>query len=378
MARNTVSIHGYIPAQLYTGKDWYVGYYVQHPETGQLVRKRVKVNRIKNKKERKRYGLRLVHEINQKLYMGWNPFTHQEAPRSMTRLLEKLDSFLEVKKKTQRPGGFRSYKSQANALREFLVQRNRHEILISSFDRKLAADLMTFVAKKKRDLNPTTYNNYLRFFKVFWNWLIEFEYSSANPFDGIRSRRKIEKERLDVPPGVRKIITRYFEREDPNFLIVCYLIFYTLVRETEICNLKVADVRLDTQTIMIRPDVAKTGKSRISTIPDVFLEVLGRYIEGADPGDYLVGEGMRPGKLQTTDRRLRYRWNKMRDATGISDRYKLYSLRDSGIIQKLQDGVSPEEVMKQADHSSLQITTIYARHVRPEGSHQIKKRSSSF
>jgi integrase len=57
---------------------------------------------------------------------------------------------------------------------------------------------------------------------------------------------------------------------------------------------------------------------------------------------------------------------------------KLYSLRDSGIIQMLQDGISPEEVMKQADHSSLEITTIYVKHANPSGSEQIKKKGSKF
>lgn len=57
---------------------------------------------------------------------------------------------------------------------------------------------------------------------------------------------------------------------------------------------------------------------------------------------------------------------------------KLYSLRDSGIVQLLQDGVSPEEVMKQAGHSSLEITTVYVKYANPGASEQIKNKASVF
>ena len=77
------------PAQYFSGKESYVGYYVVNPYTNKMVRKKIKLNHIANSRERKRYALRLAFEINAKLYDGWNPFTDE----SMFSGPFSLDSF---------------------------------------------------------------------------------------------------------------------------------------------------------------------------------------------------------------------------------------------------------------------------------------------
>jgi len=57
---------------------------------------------------------------------------------------------------------------------------------------------------------------------------------------------------------------------------------------------------------------------------------------------------------------------------------QFYSLRDSGIIQLLKDGISPKEVMELADHSSLEVTNKYVKKARVEASEVIKRKSSGF
>ncbi len=42
--------------------------------------------------------------------------------------------------------------------------------------------------------------------------------------------------------------------------------------------------------------------------------------------------------------------------------YKLYSLRDTGITEMLESGIPDIKVMKHADYSSLEVTSIYASH----------------
>lgn len=146
---------------------------------------------------------------------------------------------------------------------------------------------------------------------------------------------------------------------------VIYLVFHTLIRPIEITRLRVRGVNLKNQVIVIPGAAAKSGKMRISTIPNVPQESLQEYIGTADPKSFLVSESMCPGKKPISERRLRYKWTNLREALDLPMEYKMYSLRDSGIVQKLQDGISPEEVMKQAGHHSIEITTIYVNHVNP-------------
>jgi hypothetical protein len=50
----------YTPPRLYVGKEWYVGWYSFCPIEQKLKRKKVKINRIPNKNERRKYN----HKIN--------------------------------------------------------------------------------------------------------------------------------------------------------------------------------------------------------------------------------------------------------------------------------------------------------------------------
>ena len=63
-------IINYLPAELCENKEWYVRYYVLNPATEKLHLKKVKITRIKGIRERRRYGKKLVPEINKKLEQG--------------------------------------------------------------------------------------------------------------------------------------------------------------------------------------------------------------------------------------------------------------------------------------------------------------------
>jgi hypothetical protein len=47
-------IVAYTPPQLYTGKEWYVGWYSYDPVMQAMRRKRIKINHVKNKIDRRK------------------------------------------------------------------------------------------------------------------------------------------------------------------------------------------------------------------------------------------------------------------------------------------------------------------------------------
>ena len=44
--------------------------------------------------------------------------------------------------------------------------------------------------ENRENIGARTYNNYLCFFKLLFNWMIERDYISDNPFDKIRRKPK--------------------------------------------------------------------------------------------------------------------------------------------------------------------------------------------
>ena len=115
------SVMDFVPAELFQGKIWYIQYSIRNPylpEKG-LVKKRIKFNKIKNLKARKKQVNLMIHEINEKLYNGWNPFLEENAPKSFTKVSEGLRVFMNVKSKELREDSIRTYNSMINILSLF-------------------------------------------------------------------------------------------------------------------------------------------------------------------------------------------------------------------------------------------------------------------
>ena len=71
-------------------------------------------------------------------------------------------------------------------------------------------------------------------------------------------------------------------------------------------------------------------------------------------------------------------WERMRDDLHLPDEYQLYSLRDSGIRAKLDNGMDPAVVMHAAGHHNLAETTKYAIKANREELAMIVAQSPSF
>ncbi len=56
--------------QLYTGKDWYIGYRIFDPTLRKMRRKRIKLNYIKKKKDRRKFADGLMKRLINRLESG--------------------------------------------------------------------------------------------------------------------------------------------------------------------------------------------------------------------------------------------------------------------------------------------------------------------
>lgn len=366
------------PATLCPGKDWHVQFYVLDPANDKLVRKKIRLNNIKSLTERKKYGLRLAREINDRLYAGWNPFLEQSAPNGFQMLIPTLDRFISAKEKELRPDSLRSYRSFLNRFKEWLVQSGEQDVYVISFKENKASQYLNELYRDPKISNKT-YNNYLIFMRALWNWMVENQYAVSNVFDGFSKKKEEVKQRTPVPVDVRDKIKEYLEEEDKNFLIVCMLVFQSLLRPKEISMLKPENFQLKNQVICVPSAVAKNRNERFATIPDALMPYLLSWdFNKAKNDQYIFSKDLLPGDVPINARRWSKKWDAMRIKLGLPKEMMLYSLRDSGIISMLQNGVSPEEVMIQADHHSLEMTTRYLRHAMPKGVDSIKQQRKSF
>lgn len=372
------TLYSFIPAQYSDGKEPFVYYYVKNPVTEKLVRKKVKVGRVRGTKERQKFANSVIQEINAKLYAGWNPYLEEVASIGFVKLIDAVETFYNVKSRELRPDSLRTYKSFIGRFTDWLKETKRDDIFCVKFSKANALEFLDFQFEKRK-ISPNTYNNYVHFFKVVWAWLLEKQYVAENVFVTIRKKKQTVKTRVIISPAKRQRIIEYLDQKDPQFAMVCKFVFYTLLRPKEVSHLKPESFNLKQQTIFLPGSATKNGHDRIVTIPNAMMnDLLDWDFNQANVGQYIFATDFKAGKTPVDGRRFAKKWDSMRKKLALKSEEKLYSLRDSGIVQMLNDGISPEEVMKQADHSSLEMTTIYAKHANPTGSSQIKSGFSSF
>lgn len=365
------------PARLQVGREFLIVYYALNPASGKLERKKIRLNHIKDSKLQLRYAKQLITELNDKLFDGWSPFDDEFSQKEKEYFHDVLEVFLKRKKMELRNDSIRSYQSYCNMVSNWCNMTKRNEMKCFEWTKTMAIQYMDFVLEK--GISNRTYNNYLVFMQGLFAWMIERKHINSNPFMELKKMKSEVKEREPIPVDLRIKIMNELENKDYNYLIACMLVFHALIRPKEITMLKPKSFNLKKQIIVIPGSVAKNGKERIATIPDSFMPYLASWnFNDAANDQYIFGRDFKAGAEPVNARRLSKKWDNLRNQLKFPPKYKLYSLRDSGIIQLLNDGVSPEEVMKQADHSSLDITTIYAKHVNPEGSIQIKEKGSKF
>jgi len=375
----------FIPPRLVEGKCWFIVYYVINPATGHLTRFRIKFNRIKLIKQRRELARKMMTDISRRLNAGWNPLISEEAKKSYTSLDKTLDEYMRFQGKVAEKDSLRSYRSFLGILKDWLIKNNLHDIAVHRFNCVNAGNLLETI-RDRENISITTYNNYLKFYKALWNWMIEYNYAVANPFVKFKKipRKNFEKRRTVITAEERGQLMRFLEVTNKNYLCICYLCYYCLLRPKEIALLKVKNLDLKRQLVFVPGIIAKNDRDSYRTIPDVALsafmqlDIANRYSE-----DYLFSWDLKkkfvPGKQKMGCHEISRYWEQViRPAFGWGLEKEFYSLKDSGITNMIsKDKIAPDDVQRQADHTSLAITNIYIRR-QATISEQIKHHAQPF
>ncbi len=364
-----VSNYRYLPAVLKENQDdWYIEYYAQNPQTLAMKRFRIRMNkavkRFSKKADARKYCLDVVARLNCKLLDGWNPFFEGEDSRLYVPLTDVSELYLKEMKKELRPDTMRSYSAYSNMLLNWTNAREPG-LFCSLFNEAKATRFMDYIYNE-RNVSARTWNNYLKMSRAFFNWCVTKGYTKENPFNKFSLKKKEKKERTTIDVDTRKLIAEYLDGKP--FLLVCMLVYHSLIRPKEIRNLRVGDIDLKNHTIKVAASIAKNHNTRycaISTQIEDLIKRLGimkynqSYYIFSDP------ETMSPGSNKIYDSKFTKEWDKLRKALGLPSSMQLYSFRDTGIWNMLKSHVDDLSVMQHADHSSLDITTIYANHYDP-------------
>jgi integrase len=360
----------YTPPRLYTGKEWYIGWYSYDPILQTQRRKKIKLNHIQNKIERRKYANDLIARVYEKLRRGWNPWIASEDSKSYSTFIDVCNHYDKLITKKAEDGIYRpdTYTSCMSYLRNLKKYNENLKIPITyiyQFDKRYIVDFLEYVYIDRKN-SAQTRDNYLAWLKLFSAFIIQHDYLKEKPTEGIETFSKWtkKKEREYLPEDVLLKVRKRMEENNKHFLLASYILFYMFIRPKEMSRLKIRDIRLKNRTIVIKGEQSKNHRTATLTLPVKIVHLMLDLNIFDSPGDfYLFSKKMKPGEEYANEKQFRDYWHHhIRKPLRLPDKYKFYSLKDTGVTMMLRANTDIISVRDQARHSSILITDTYTPH----------------
>lgn len=207
--------------------------------------------------------------------------------------------------------------------------------------------------------NPSTYNIYYAYLKVFWDWVQAEGYfkGDRHPLDGLKKRKSGGR----IVQLSEKDIARLLSQPDRNvytglrdYTLIC-LSIDTGIRPGEALNLMPFDFSHEKKEIIIRAEVAKTRVSRVLPLSDPTVQTIQKLltVRPWENAPIFATETGTPYSVRSWSRRL----NAYGKKCGLS--ITAYHLRHASALLLLRRGADAFTVQNMLGHSNMTMTRHY-------------------
>lgn len=360
---------GYTYPKLQTGKDWYIIFKAFDPAQGIMRRKRIKLNHIEKVTERRRYADVLMKRLINKLDLGWNPWIEAENGKAYHTFIDVCIHYRKYitkmfKDNIYREDTFTSYLSYLRNIENWNLNKKIKITYIYQFDKTFISEFLEHIYVD-RDNTAQTRDNYLGFMRSFSTFLLQNQYVSVKPTDGINSlgKRMKKKQRTIIPDTEMVRIQQYLSDKNKYFLLASYILHYCFIRPKEMGLLQLDHISLNKQTIYVPEDNSKNRIGATITLPAKIIHLMLDLGIFNFPSQYfLFSDKFQPGAKKKSEKQFRDFWsNFVRKDLKLPNTYKFYSLKDTGITSMLRKYDSLT-VRDQARHANILMTDTYTPH----------------
>ena len=240
--------------------------------------------------------------------------------------------------------------------------------------------LIVATAKELNGWSNNARNKYLTILSSLLTVLVDEERIEYNP------AYKIKAEATSEGIGYKRLtddnkekIAKHLLEHAPDFFEYLMFIYDDGIRPNEVLGLRVQDVRLSEQEILIRAEVAKTNKARLVPITATIMEVLLRREIWKLPPDYFIfsSDKFKPGPGQYHRNTATKLWNEL-VIKDLNIDCKMYSLKHKGADDKILANVELDALRNLYGHRSQQMTEGYARAIRGRYKQSIIDKAPAF
>ena len=267
-------------------------------------------------------------------------------------LREYADKFLSYKKAQK--VSQRTYKDYQKYLDDF-IRKSQNSTDIES----LKDDILEYFAAIPLS-SPARYNHPYQYVHAFFAWCAKQDYLPCNPFvkldlKKVKDEGKVKPAEIEALQTVLNALDKsdYVELRDYTIIL---LMLDTGIRTSELTALVNSDYNSTSQSIYIRPEVAKTSRSRTLYLSDSVNEAIKKFIRVKPK---MWGKWLFPtrdgNQLQTNglDRNLRIYCGRH----GV--KFTPYQIRHSFATFYLENGGDLFTLQRQMGHADLKMTKRY-------------------
>ena len=255
---------------------------------------------------------------------------------------------------------FETYKSK---IKQFALWVTENNIYYLTIEQPSAAQFFRWLYEN-RNLSKLSIGKYKQILHSFYSWLIKNGYCTHNPiYDIPNYGTLVDRAPRPIAGDDRLRLKAAIENTDPYLWLACELQYYCALRPgQEIRLLKVGDIDLTSMCITVRSEVAKNRHKETVAINQTIADLITKMgIMNYSEGLYVFGTYNLPAKQPVGKNTLRNRFNRYREALGISRQVKFYSWKHTGAISAVENGISVWDLQHHMRHSSIVTTEEYIR-----------------
>lgn len=348
-------------------KRWCITFYVWHVEKNALVRKQHWISlKFKTKAQKVAEANRKIKQINALLAKGYHigkaTGTGSAAPlpkRENWTVIQAIDWVRDRKDPSIRKRSQQSFQLFRTELQRWLELNGMANLPLFLL-RPDHLDQYLHWIRIERKVGNTTYNNYLEFIRITFNFLVKQGKIDRSPASTLQRLKQEEPTNVAFPVEVKLKLLEKYQADCPELAIFVKYIYYSFIRPKELRMLRVSNV-LD-KTIFVPGYIAKNRKSEHVLISPALERLMNSLeVRQAPPHWYLIGHDGRPSERPVSANFFTMRHLSIRQALGLPDIYTLYCWKHTGVTDTYRQTLDIEFVSRQCRHSSLDMTKKYLR-----------------
>ena len=362
---------------------WFLYFSVLNPKTNKL--KPIKIYQgfinCKNDKERTEWGHRLVDEYTQKLKSGWSPlfdsdkyiYSDQLEYQNLSERFKKqrkatkdirfyLNEFLNLKKQGLKPKTYSTYVSKLRIFCNWIDFKGFSEYDITEIKNKIIIDFFSFLIDDRK-LDKRSIEKYKQMIHSYFDFLKKKELITENPvYDIVKPPKTKDMAARPINKRDMRKLLKLIIKSDPQLYLACMFQYYLALRPgQELRKLKIKDIDLYNNTVIVTDESAKTVRRCVDMSEDLVSLCHHFNIQNYNPDFYVFGRERTPGSMHLGHNTLRVRFNKYREILNLPQTYKFYSMKHTGAGMLLDAGLTIEELRDHLGHTSIISSHHYVK-----------------